>query len=1008
MKLLLFCLLLLTSLYAKDEETCYTVQLFSVPLSTKDQLTQQLQNYPDECQLMEISKTLTMRCGCFEHLKDANKKLTELRELYHTASLAVSYKYRFASTSQTKQKKELSKDDFHDNELRLILQAFLYSQDFPHALETAKIALKEYPNSLYWNQKMAEILRWMGRGEEALKYMEYTYHKTKEPQLAKELIDYALANYQYENIKQIVTEAFLQQPTEQNKQRMLFVYNKIGIPEEAATILKKQYNKTKDPTLLSDALQIYMDLDELDHAKDIITLIQQEHYYTSKNIELISYYYYAKRDIENAFSILKQYNLEELYNQRLNELYSDLGWYLQKYDRAAQASLSLVEHKEARLVDYERLIYVNRTKNPKRALYFAQEAYKKYKLPYLFYAYANLALKERQYKLLLESCNELENENSPLLQEASFYILKSRLYKLLKEKDKAIIALEKARNIKEQTIFEQMQIIDIYMQLAMNKEVKVLLNKLTKNPELPSSYLLPIAALYFTIHDVNQASYYLEKLKERKSELVNTREFLFLQDDIYKAQFNNNAHLQTLRKLRALMQKELQNNPELADDEKFLYDSLRVSLHLDSIETFGSKLQAAKNRLTAAHYNDLSYSLAVKLGVQDMAHEVYLHTKNPPVWLDFADALLQENHTKKANLLFYHLHEIPRDDASYGAHQIGEIALAQTLAFDSLEESEKNKNAYISMLNYTKERSDLFEARSAYYNRDPLLRKYITLNNVLYIDNGLYIVAHLSYYKNSLLDHNILIYVPNTSQELYAGVKKLFDKGEVTFRLGKADSMRSYTTADLKVEYQLNNYFKLKGEATKNSVAEESIELLLGGIKDMLSATLLYTPLNSTSLEITLDKNRYNSQDGVYIGEGTYIQALLGHQLRNGYPDMRIILFGDYAQYSESKGKKGVIEELRKEPYQTLPNDFYNIGLTFNYGMQNSTIYTRVWRPFFEVSSFYNSDLGGLSYSLYAGYGGKVYLQDHLVTAIKYTNDVSGIGGSILELLLNYQFLYTH
>jgi len=312
------------------------------------------------------------------------------------------------------------------------------------------------------------------------------------------------------------------------------------------------------------------------------------------------------------------------------------------------------------------------------------------------------------------------------------------------------------------------------------------------------------------------------------------------------------------------------------------------------------------------------------------------------------------------------------------------------------------------MLEYTKERDNLLTAKASYYDRDPLLRKYITLKNSYYIANGFSLLADLKYYKNSTQDSNILIYVPKTTTEASVGVKKRLNKGSIELNIGRTYGMRNYYTADLLANYTPNQYFTLQAEAEKNGVADESIQLLIGGKKDKLGIDLSYNFLNSTSLDISIDKNKYTSQDNVYIGKGTYTQLILGHQIRNGYPDMRIEGFMEYGAFDEVAGNKGVIEELRNKKYQVLPNDFYNIGLTFNYGMQNSTIYTRVWRPYFEVSSYLNSEVNGFSYAFQAGYGGKVYTQDHLIFGVDYTNDVNGIGGSILELFLQYQFLYAH
>ena len=1009
MKIILF-LLLITTLYAKKQDTCYTVQLLSIPLSQKARINSQLHKYHKECQLMEIGKTLTMRCGCHEHIKDASVELQSYEKVYKNASLAVSYKYRFSSDKtnplQTIPEQNHTQDE--DSELRFMLQTFLYSQDLKHALQTARIGVQEYPNSLYWNQKMAEILRWLGKSEEAFGYMKYVYNRTKEPKLANEIIDYALASYQYENVQKFVKDAYIKEPNQKNKKRMIYIYHQIGEPQKAAILLEKQYKKKADPQLLTDSLQIYMDLEDLENSKRIITLIEKEHLYSTKNIELISYYYYINHDIQKSYAVLKYYDPSKPYEKRMNELTSDLGWYLQKYDIAAQASLTLIKHKDDRLVDYERVIYVNKKRNPSFAIEMTLQAYKKYHTDYLFYSFANETLKAKEIDLLQKTIDDIDNSNSQLKMQANYWLIKARLYQALGEKEKTVYALKKALQLEPDNIIVSFQALDVYMQLSMYSEVRIQLNNLTRNPKLPQGYFLIIAGLYYAIHDINQASFYLQKLKQYNSTLQNTSEFLFLEDDIYKAQFNENAHIQILRKLRKLYENKYANNPKLQHNDRYLYDSLRISLDLDQVDIFHKKLQEAKIYLSKEHYNNLSYAYAVKIGATDLAHKIYIKTKKAPIWLDFADALLEQEHATKENLLLYHLHELPRDDASYAAHQVGQISLAQDLAFSSLQENEKNKNAYISLLNYSKERNDLLTTKASHYSRDPLLRKYITLDSSTYLNQGVYVFAHLNYYQNTSVDDNILIYVPSTSTDIYGGIKKIFNKGKIIASLGRSSSLADYYTANLAGEYKINNYFNIKAEVAKNATAEESVQLLLGGMKDMLSFTLVYNILPSTALEVRVDQNKYNSQDGVYIGDGTYATASLGYQIRNGYPDMRISLFTDYGNYTEQEGDKGVIEKLRNEDFKVLPNNFNNLGVIFNYGMQNSVIYTRVWRPYFEVSSYYSSEINGLSYGVNAGYGGKVYNQDHLVFGVNYTSDVSGVGGSILELFVNYQFLYTH
>ncbi|MEA2091741.1 MAG: porin [Campylobacterota bacterium] len=85
-------LLLATSIYA---QSCYTVQLVSAYNSKKNYDALSAQNYNDLCKLMEIGKTLTVRCGCYEKFKEAEKILPEFQKNYKNAYITTTYKSRF-------------------------------------------------------------------------------------------------------------------------------------------------------------------------------------------------------------------------------------------------------------------------------------------------------------------------------------------------------------------------------------------------------------------------------------------------------------------------------------------------------------------------------------------------------------------------------------------------------------------------------------------------------------------------------------------------------------------------------------------------------------------------------------------------------------------------------------------------------------------------------------------------------------------------------------------------
>jgi len=83
------------SLYAKNTQTCYTVQLFSKFNNEINQNRLSKKEYFPERKLMEIGTNITLRCGCYKHIAFAQKKLPYYKKEYKKAYIATTYSYRF-------------------------------------------------------------------------------------------------------------------------------------------------------------------------------------------------------------------------------------------------------------------------------------------------------------------------------------------------------------------------------------------------------------------------------------------------------------------------------------------------------------------------------------------------------------------------------------------------------------------------------------------------------------------------------------------------------------------------------------------------------------------------------------------------------------------------------------------------------------------------------------------------------------------------------------------------
>jgi hypothetical protein len=314
---------------------------------------------------------------------------------------------------------------------------------------------------------------------------------------------------------------------------------------------------------------------------------------------------------------------------------------------------------------------------------------------------------------------------------------------------------------------------------------------------------------------------------------------------------------------------------------------------------------------------------------------------------------------------------------------------------------------YIQHLDLSKERDGLLEVKPAYYNRDPLLQKYIKVSNKNYLGDSYYLYTYGSIYKNSSIDDEILVNLKRWTSRVGVGLQtQINDK--LTLRVDTAyhHSYENYFEFDMHAEYQTRDRVKLLLRAGHNVDTAESTQLYIAGKKDTIIPRVQYNILKSTLIDMLYENNRYFSEDGAYLGRGEYGRVSVARLIKNGYPDLHLGVFYDRGLYVEDQGSNGVIDTIQTLDFEVLPRDFYNYGLNFAYGMANSDIYTRVWRGYADISAYYNSDIDDYTYGFNVGYGGKVWHQDHLVFGANYTQSVNGVGGSIFELFLDYKFLY--
>jgi len=102
MKIFLILSLLLVVLFAKDEKTCYTVQLLSVKKNNTNSKIIAKKSFPSSCKVMHLKHSIAVRCGCFNNKNGAETELYKLEDSYVDAMITTTYAKRFKSRRRDK------------------------------------------------------------------------------------------------------------------------------------------------------------------------------------------------------------------------------------------------------------------------------------------------------------------------------------------------------------------------------------------------------------------------------------------------------------------------------------------------------------------------------------------------------------------------------------------------------------------------------------------------------------------------------------------------------------------------------------------------------------------------------------------------------------------------------------------------------------------------------------------------------------------------------------------
>ncbi|WP_413707956.1 tetratricopeptide repeat protein [Ralstonia sp. Ralssp110] len=200
----------------------------------------------------------------------------------------------------------------------------------------------------------------------------------------------------------------------------------------------------------------------------------------------------------------------------------------------------------------------------------------------------------------------------------------------------------------------------------------------------------------------------------------------------------------------------------------------------------------------------------------------------------------------------------------------------------------------------------------------------------------------------------------------------------------------------------------------RNQPAEETTQLRVGGVKDLVSIGGNWRLTQREYIRARIEGNRFYGQDRSFLGSGMVFDAEAGYRFRVEYPDYTIRVVGTRANYSASGSPSALLGRLlpaaatgdtAPDATAFMPQSFTQFGLLFGFGTDYLDRYTRAWRPFMDVGLLHDNR-EGWGTQLQLGVAGSVFGNDHLALVFSHASITRAGTAPMTEIGLRYRWLY--
>ncbi len=875
---------------------------------------------------------------------------------------------------------------FLEEKLYLMYQSFLYNSDLKNAKKVVQQAIKQYPDHTVWYQRGLELSRWTEDKIWRVTLLQHLRQTTNDNTLTDELLSVTLNAKRYDIALPILQAKLQQTPTPQISQQIVSLYQEEGKTQEAIQLLYQAYQHHKsDIYLIKDAYRLSnaQGLQSWNNILSVIINKSEKSYLTSKNTQ------FSSKDTTHR-SLASNAAIQPSQIPSLATIYRH------------------IKHKNATLTEYEKALF-DGYKSSNFASYAIQIALQGYLLsnnPYMVEGVLYKLISHNNTNRALTLVTYIQKhpkQFNTLLQRKEFQYLTLQLLEQTQQSHLSQVFFSSHPKLqKDATVLSSL----LWSSLNRNniEDMQYYIHYLETYPVHQASLWFPLASTYYHLQKFDRSKLYIQKLLQKEPNNIDAR---FLYAYILQAQGKERAFMQQIESIYTHLTHQAEANPSKLKEQRFLSQYLSAAIYLLDADSFKNRLNLYRPYLSKERYQELLASWAI----QTKSYNLLTHTTQQmhtiPPWLQLNLALHNRSEPVLQTLLEKYNTQLPISDSIYAAQQLHQPNQAYSWAYQGLKDNQESYQLYQQLVHLAQTNSNSITLQSDILNRaDSLLQTSVNFQSLSHLPLGVQLHFKAIYRHNHITDGTVLHHIKSDESALLFKVSKPLQNGSFSMSYGYTHALKNYHSFSSALLWQINSRISSQLSLFWQTSATETTYLLLGGYKSGGKATLSYTLLPSTQILFQTESAHFYSQDDVEIGKGEHSLLLLRHTLRQGYPDISIAPFIEYGHFTQTTQEQGIIETIIPDGYKALPDDFTNLGINIQYGLQTEIQFVRPWRPFGEATLIYDLENSQFTYALRGGISGSVGSQGKVTVGVEYSQSLLGTQETSSKCYINYKLLY--